>query len=303
MTSVLVATSIGCFEYSQDGTSTVEFTGRQVCSLTAGTSGSACLAVVDGNEIWRRNSSRQWALVRKTQTSLVTILTYDNKIYAATPEPSMLRISASGDEERLQGFDRIEGRDQWFAQGPPLHIRALTQTADGKALLAAVHVGGIPRSEDGGVSWKPTIPVMDDVHEVRAHATNPHVVAAATAYGLCTSTDAGRTFTTFAEGLEVTHALAVAVLDDEVLFSVQSDPFADRSQIWRWKLGAAEIEQVRDGLPQWLGGKVDTAQIASDGKRAAVVDGGGSLWLSTSGSTGWVRIATQVPYPLAMLIV
>jgi hypothetical protein len=205
----------------------------------------------------------------------------------------MLSISSSNEVERLIGFDNVPGRSGWFGNGPPLHVRAVTATADDGAIMAAVHVGGIPRSTDEGRTWAPTIPVEFDVHEVRAHPASP-IVAAAAAVGLCVSKDDGRNWNVIADGLEVTDSLAVAVLPDEVLFSIQDGPFADRSQIWRWQINGQRIEQVRQGLPPWLKGKVDTGHIAANKGQAVVVDGGGDLWLSRAGSTGWDRIATDL---------
>jgi len=104
------------------------------------------------------------------------------------------------------------------------------------------------------------------------------------------------------EGLETKSSLAVAVLDKEAIFSIQDGPFARRSQVWRWRIGGERVEQVRDGLPEWLEGKVDTAHITARGGRAAIVDGGGNLWLSRAGSTGWERIASGL-YAFGLVIV
>lgn len=213
----------------------------------------------------------------------------------------MVRIRSSGEVDHLIGFDNVPGRNEWFGNGPPLHIRAVTATADGGAIMAAVHVGGIPRSTDGGKTWAPTIPVKFDVHEVHAHPSLP-MVAAATAVGLCVSQDDGRTWNVIADGLEITNSLAVAVLADEVLFSIQDGPFTERSQIWRWQIQGQRIEQVRQGLPEWLKGKVDTSHIAANNGQAAIVDEGGDLWLSRAGSTDWDLIATGLHDAFAVQI-
>ena len=105
------------------------------------------------------------------------------------------------------------------------------------------------------------------------------------------------------DGLELKDSLAVAVLENEVLFSVQDGPFAKCSQVWRWRIGSKGLEAVRNGLPEWLEGKVDTAQIAASVGRVAIVDGGGNLWLSNAGSCGWERIATNLLYAFGVLIV
>ena len=76
------------------------------------------------------------------------------------------------------------GRDTWYAGsaivngqrvGPPLGIRSVTATPDG-VLLVNVHVGGIVRSSDGGITWQPTIDIDTDVHQVCAHPTDPRMV-------------------------------------------------------------------------------------------------------------------------------
>lgn len=299
MSKVLVATEAGCLTFDETGQRQVDFADKPIFALEGRPDGS-CRAVVDSTEIWSNNGHGNWTRLRSFDDQISTMASSDGKVFAATVEPALLRITIDGSIERLNGFDTIEGRSEWFGQGPPLHIRSVTVTADGGAIMTAVHVGGIPRSTDGGESWQPTIPIHHDVHEVRAHRFLPNIVAAATAYGLCVSQDAGANWTTFSEGLEVTHGLAIAILDDEVIFSVQEAPFAPRSQIWRWKIGAITIEQVLDGLPQWLDGKVDSCQIGTGSGRAAVIDGGGNLWLSNNNSRGWQCIATEVPYPFGV---
>jgi hypothetical protein len=114
---------------------------------------------------------------------------------------------------------------------------------------------------------------------------------------------AGQTWEVVSEGLEVKYSLAVAVLHDEVPFSISDGPFAKQSQIWRWRIDGEGVGQVRDGLPEWLDGKVDTAQIAAGSERVAIVDGGGHLWLSETGSKGWKCVSTDIPYPLGLLVV
>ncbi len=293
MASVLVATSTGCRVFSGDGDGKIEISDRPVWAM-APDIGGAFLAIVDGKDIWRRSANAEWLIVATSDITLASIAFVNGKIFAGSmAEAVMFGITPSNDVERLTGFDNVPGRSEWFGNGPPLHVRALTATADGDVILAAVHVGGIPRSTDGGKTWAPTIPVKFDVHEVRAHTSSP-IVAAAAAVGLCVSHNGGRDWNVIADGLEVTNSLAVAVLPDEVLFSIQDGPFAVRSQIWRWQINGQRMEQVRQGLPPWLKGKVDTGHIAANKEQAAIVDGGGDLWLSKVGSTGWERIATDL---------
>jgi hypothetical protein len=301
MALVLVATGNGCCVFSGDSDGTVELPGRFVWAI-AHDIGGGCLAIVDETDIWRRSDSGDWSPVATADVALASIASVNGKIFAGSMEEAvMVSITSSNDVEHLTGFDHVPGRSEWIAHGPPLHVRSVTATADGGAILAAIHVGGIPRSTDGGKTWAPTIPIEFDVHEVRAHPSSP-IVAAAAAVGLCVSKDEGRNWTVIADGLELTNSLAVAVLPDEVLFSIQDGPFADRSQIWRWPINGQRVEQVRQGLPPWLKGKVDTGHIAAHNGQATLVDGGGDLWLSRVGSTGWDRIATGLQHAFGVQI-
>src|SRR6185369_15523564 len=114
-----------------------------------------------------------------------------------------------GSLQRLTGFDNVESRDKWYAGsaiidgkrvGPPLGIRSMAATCDGAVLLANVHVGGVPRSTDAGLTWRPTIDIDSDVHQVCAHPTRPNLVIAAAAVGLCVSRDTGETWATERRG-------------------------------------------------------------------------------------------------------
>ena len=184
MTAILVATDSGCRVFRETGEGKVELAGRKLCALAPDMSG-ACLAVVDEKEVWRRSADGTWSKLTAVDIGLQSIMSSHGTIYCGgMDEAAILRIPRNGAPARLNSFDHVSGCSEWFAGGPPLGVRSLTATFDGTALLAAVHVGGIPRSEDGGETWTPTIPVMFDVHEVRAHPSLPNVVAAATAVGL-----------------------------------------------------------------------------------------------------------------------
>ena len=302
MALVLVATESGFRSFTDSGEAEPELEGRPIQAVSREV-GDSCLAVVDVQEIWRRDPFGAWTKVVETGASVQSITSVDGMIFAGgMDEAVLLRISASGRVERLSSFDNMAGRGKWFAGGPPLGVRGLTATAGGSVLLAAVHVGGIPRSVDAGETWTPTVPVMFDIHEVRAHPSSSNFVAAAAAVGLCLSEDGGRSWAVV-QKVEGMSSLAVAVLEDEVLFSVQEGPFAKRSQVWRWSIGGRVVEPVRDGLPEWLDGRVDTNWIVAGKGRVAILDGGGNLWLSTSGSRGWEWIATNLPYSFGLLMV
>jgi hypothetical protein len=214
--------------------------------------------------------------------------------------------------EPIDGFDNVAGRDTWFAGsaivngqrvGPPLGIRSVAANSNGGILFANVHFGGIPRSMDGGRSWQPTIDIDSDVHEVRAHPTDPDIVVAAAAAGLCISRDSGATWNIEGEGLHAPHCYAVAFAGDDSLVSAASSPFADEGRIYRRPVKLdGSLAAVEGGMPVWTEGKVDTGCIAANGSSIVVADRAGNLYGSDDFGRTWSSRTTRLPTPSSVLI-
>ncbi len=221
--AVLVATWRGGLFIVSDAAPHQELVDHSVGALAHDGHGGA-LAIVDGHSLCRRASDGVWSTIATAEFDLACCVTVGEVIYAGTSDARVLRVTVKGDIAQLRGFEGVDGREKWYAGaalidgklvGPPLGIRSITATSDGAVLLANVHVGGIPRSVDGGATWRPTINVNRDVHEVRAHPTRPTVVAAAAAVGLCTSSDAGETWEVEQAGLHAPYCSAVAFAGEE----------------------------------------------------------------------------------------
>jgi hypothetical protein len=199
--------------------------------------GRGCaLAIVGGNSLRRRAPGGEWATVATSEFELSCCMAVRGTIYVGTDDARILRLSDKGAGlELMDGFDNVAGRDVWFAGsaivngqrlGPPLGIRSVAATSNGSILFANVHVGGIPRSMDGGRSWQPTIDINSDVHQVCAHPANPDIIVAASAIGLCISRDAGATWTIERDGLHASYCSAVAFSGNDILVSASTDHFA-----------------------------------------------------------------------------
>ncbi|MGC2398408.1 MAG: hypothetical protein WA510_01430 [Acidobacteriaceae bacterium] len=235
-------------------------------------------------------------------------------IFVGTDDARMLKLSheAGGVLDPINSFDSVAGRDAWFAGsaivngqrlGPPLGIRSVAANSNGSILFANVHVGGIPRSMDGGRTWQPTIDINSDVHEVRAHAANPDLVVAAAAVGLCVSHDAGATWTIESDGLHASYCSAVAFSGDDILVSASIDHFATQGRIYRRPGGPdGDTVAVEGGMPAWTEGIVDTSCIATNGSFIAVADRAGNLYRSDDFGRAWSRKSTGLPTPSGVLI-
>ena len=312
--TILVATwGEGLFAITGAGR-TQEIADRPVRGLAPDGRGGA-LAIVGGNSLRRRAPTGEWATVATSEFDLSCCMAVGDgdAIYVGTDDARMLRLRhAGGVLDPMDSFGSIAGRDAWFAGsamvngqrlGPPLGIRSVAANSDGSILFANVHVGGIPRSTDGGRTWEPTIDINSDVHEVRAHPANPDIVVAASAIGLCISHDAGTTWTIERDGLHAAYCSAVAFSGDDILFSASTDHFATQGRIYRRPMSpTGNIVAVQDGLPAWINGIADTGCIATNGSTAAVVDKAGTVYLSTEFGLAWSRTGSELPSPSSVLI-
>jgi hypothetical protein len=311
MPTVLVATwRNGLFALS-DNVLHEECSGQSVRGLERDHSGNA-LAIVGGKSLCRRSANGAWSTIARSGLELACCVTLGDPIYVGTEDAQILRVRDDGSLERLGGFDLVPGRERWYAGtalvdgrliGPPLGIRSLAATCDQAALLANVHVGGIPRSTDSGATWQSTIEIESDVHQVCAHPTRPEIVIAAAGMGLCISRDGGQTWTTESEGLHASYCSAVAFAGDDILVAASTDHFAPRGAIYRRPMErAGPILPVGGGLPRWIDGIADTGNIAVCGLAVAVADRAENLYLSEDAGHTWSRGGDHLPGPSSLFV-
>ena len=271
------------------------------------------LAIVNGRSLRRRTPDGVWSTVATAHMDLACCVAIGDAIYVGTDDARVLHIAGDGALEPLRGFDTVAGRDTWYAgsavingqrMGPPLGIRSITATPDGSVLLANVHVGGIPRSTDGGLTWQPTIDIDNDVHEVRAHPNRPRIVIAAAATGLCISRDSGASWEIERDGLHASYCSAVTFVGDDILVSASADHFAPHGAVYRRRLdGDGPLVAIGEGMPAWTDGIVDTGCIAASGSAAALADQKGNVYASVDTGRSWSRRASGIPPPSGVLIV
>jgi hypothetical protein len=241
--------------------------------------GDAALCA-DGRVLWYSNAG--WTELASGPEMLCAV-DAPGGLLIGTEGAHLTRVSPEG-LQRVASFEVVEGRDTWYTPwGGAPETRSLTRTDD-NVLLAGVHVGGIPRSDDGGRSWHPTIDIEADVHQVRAMPGREEVVLAAAAVGFCRSDDRGLTWQVIAEGLHATYCRAVAVAGDAVLLSASEGPRGRESAIYRRGLkSTGPFERVTD----WIEGNVDTHALDALGDRVVYGTRAGKVWQSMDAGTTW----------------
>jgi hypothetical protein len=309
--SILVATWDSGFFSVSGKTVHQELANQSVCSLVADGRGSV-LAIVGGHSLCRRSSDGEWTAIAKSEFDLSCCVPIGNAVFVGTDDAHILRVDADGTQHCLTGFDAVQGRDRWYAgaaivdgklMGPPLGVRSMAATCDGAVLLVNVHVGGVPRSTDAGLTWQPTIDIDSDVHQVCTHPTRPDVVIAAAAVGLCISRDAGATWTIEQQGLHAHHCSAVAFGRNDIFVSASTDPFATQGAVYRRPIDSNRpLQPLGGGMPKWIDGKADTNCIATRDSMAAVIDRSGCLYVSHDDGATWSCPIDRLPVPSGLHI-
>jgi hypothetical protein len=294
MARLLIGTSAGLFELDGEPGLEPGFGEREATSVLVGAEETWVIA--GDRSLMRRDRSGKWEEVaRSEELDLTCVLRGPQGVFLGTDEAHLLRRD-DGDLVPVEGFDRVEGREKWYTPwgGPPA-VRSLAVDLAGR-IHANVHVGGIPRSRDGGSTWEPTIDVDADVHQVIAHPTEPDVVLAAGAVGLALSEDGGSTWRIERAGLVSTYARAVAVADETVLLSASDGPRGGRAALYRTTLEpGASLERCTEGLPEWFDANIDSGWLAASGSTVAFATSDGDVFVSEDAGRRWARAAAGLP--------
>jgi hypothetical protein len=251
------------------------------------------LALVQGKTVWRRDEAG-WTEIARLDAEVGTcLLPTPSGLLVGTADAHLHRL-AGGALIRLESFDRAPGRAEWYTPwGDPPDTRSLSTDPVG-ALYVNVHVGGVVRSSDGGLTWQPTLDIEADVHQVLAPAAG--VVLVASAQGFGQSRDGGGSWAFDASGLHGRYLRAVAVAGDTVLVTASTGPRTRRGAVYRRRLGpSVPWTRCRAGLPEWFQGNVDTHCLAAGDGVAAVGTADGQLFVSADRGRRWALAAKGLP--------
>ena len=212
-----------------------------------------------------------------------------------------------GGTERLDAFDALECRDDWYTPwGGPAAVRSMASTRDGW-VYADIHVGSIMRSPDRGRTWEPVTPDLhQDVHQVATSSMEDERVYANTARAVYLSNDRGRSWLHRSDGFPYFYGRAIAVHPDEpecLLASVSTGPHGDaQGQLYRTDNGGRDWSHVTDGFPETTAGNIDTFHIGftPDGRAWSAV--GDTLYGSQDRGLSWTS-AWKAPSDIRMIAV
>jgi len=288
-TRILVGTEAGLWQLG-DGTAepAEPFAGREVTALAR--DGARTWALIEGQALWVKSQGGPWQELASVEGPAATCLApAPDGLLVGAEHARLLRL-VNGALTRVEAFERVKGRDEWYTPwGDPAAVRSISTATDG-TIHVNVHVGGVARSRDGGLTWTPTVDVEADVHQVLAHPTRPDVVLAAAYEGFGISRDGGDTWEFLTEGMHKHYSRAVAISDDTVLVSASTGPRGRRAALYRGPLdGGGTFERCHDRLP-WLDDNIDTACLQAAGPLVVFGTEDGRVFLSSDSGQSWTLV-------------
>jgi len=318
-TYLYIATAIGLFIATQtDGKWNIirhTLTEKSLTSIAA-SAGAILAGTTDG--IWRSSDNgNSW---QEANTGLairhvrwMAGLAYEPMTFLVGTEPAGIFVSRDGGKtwSSRPEVGNLRDANGWFLPYSPkagcVRGFAITQSPAGNdRIYAAVEVGGVIVSDDGGQSWKLVegsdgnpdfnrelgTMIHPDVHSVTVHPASPEIVTAATGGGIYHSIDGGKTW----KNLYRCYIRAIWV-DPADLRRMVAGPADGVSRNGR-------IEESHDGGKTW--------QFASDGmvptpwpqdmvERFVQLDNAlfavlsnGELWLKQLNAPSWNRVFSEV---------
>lgn len=289
---------MGLFVGTRDGLHEIggrklHLAGRKCTSIS--NHGSGIWSFLDRRELWCCSSDDNWRQIAGLdQLEAECLMLTSSEVLVGTSEARVMKLARNGFEP-ISSFDRAEGRSRWFTPwGSPPAVRSMAADSEG-AIYANVHVGGVLRSRDQGRSWKPTIDINADVHQV-VFDSGSGILFAASLEGLAVSENCGDSWTFNVEGLHASYCRAVVVVGRTVLVTASTGPFTDRAAVYRLKLPASGVfEKCRAGLPKWFSKNIDTHRLASSGAEVAFGTFDGRVFRSFDEGQTWELAAEGLP--------
>ncbi len=252
--------------------------------------GDTLWAITDGHQLTRvtPGSSEGVAHIDPTPTCL---LVRDGIVWVGTDEAHLFQFELERPAlHELTSFEAAPSRAEWYTPwGGPADTRSLA--AGNGRVYVNVHVGGILITDDDGATWRATLDLHTDVHQVSVDDDGT-VWAATGASALGESRDGGASWTFHHAGLHGTYLRCAVPTGDGVLVTASSGPHAHDGAVYRFD---GDRFHACNGVPDRFAGNLDTGSLAASGKLAALAGVDGRLYVSEDAGRSWTVAATDLP--------
>ncbi|HEV8022853.1 MAG TPA: hypothetical protein VGP41_16375 [Candidatus Lustribacter sp.] len=338
MASLVVGTADGVVILDEDGSGTWNVAARllpgaEVNNLVAEASGTVLASSRESGlvriDVERATATPLGAGTLPQAVRSIAISPADPAVIYAGTEPAALFCSRDGGatwSEDAQVAGMREARKWQYPGNVKPHIRNIViDREDPQLIFAAVQIGGVLRTEDGGAHWEDlTVDIDPDVHKIVQHPTAPNVFFAVTGGGgeyphptpahrlkppyphgrpLYKSTDRGKTWNSMSDDVPQSYGVPLAVTAGErpMLLAGVAYGVPPRWAAREDRAGAQVIVSadegaswapVSDGLPAPSRSMIETIEVDSRRNR---------IYVGTSGDgRDWAEGGDSAPCPGAI---
>ena len=251
-------------------------------------------------------SWRAVGLAERDITSIAASPAQRDLIWVGT-EPSEVWQSDNGGDEWRQTtrLETLPSSPEWSFPPKPAthHVRWIAcHPADARQLWVAIEAGALISTRDGGRTWHDRVPNGPwDTHELAIHPNTPTSLRVAAGDGYFESDDAGATWRSPEDGLEVGYLRSVAIdpgRPEVVIVSASTGPRSayvagvSDGRIYR-REGIAAWERITNGWPTpprtiaplLTSGLAAGELWAADERGLHRSDDGGRTWREVAGYT------------------
>ena len=278
-----------------------------------------------GTHLWYDGTPHPWEFKRVWH--LEPSLTDANVVYAGVEDAALFQSKDAGTTwTELSGLrQHTTGKDwQPGAGGMCLHTILIDPTAPNR-IWVAISAAGCFRTDDGGVTWKPTnkglvssfmpnpeAEVGHCVHRIASHASKPNTLYMQKHWDVMRSDDSGDNWTKVSGNLPCDFGFPIDVHAHEpetiYVVPIKSDgehfPPEGKLRVYRSKTGGNEWEALTNGLPQqdcYVNVLRDAMAVDSlDDCGIYFGTTGGQVYVSADGGDNWSAINEHFPSVLSV---
>ena len=300
--SVLVTTVDGYHIFTSSGKHLTSLEGHRVESFAPGPDGT-WLAIVDRREIWQHGADGTWTPLAKSRRRPHRRSSRSAAPCSRAPSDArvLLRLDDGGLVEPLAAFDTVAGpRRRGTRSASPLQRAVDDRDLPTAACCSSnVHVGGIPRSADGGATVEP------DDRGRRRRAPGPRAPDRVRDRGrrgvgraVPRATTAARRGRSTTDGMEMSYAARRRHrrrrrAGDGLRRPAGPTRSADLPRVRSTAARSSKVDRRLARVPRR---QRRHRCIASDGTKVALVDGDGDVWRRP---TGMRRVAVRIAEGIA----